>query len=67
MGMILALTQPQLINKLICVDATPVTSPVSLERWRTLKQACELLRTMETDLRNEEGVSRVIMADKVNM
>jgi len=64
-GMILALTQPQLINKLICVDATPVNSPISVERWKTLAEAIRLLKTMEPELRKEKGVCRTILADKV--
>ena len=31
-GMILALTHPGLIDKLVVVDATPVNTPLSLER-----------------------------------
>jgi pimeloyl-ACP methyl ester carboxylesterase len=46
-GMILALTQPQVINKLVCVDATPVNTTVSIERWKTLGDACRLLKEME--------------------
>lgn len=57
-GMILALTQPQFLNKLICVDSTPVNSPVGMERWKTLGEACRLLRDMEPELRRETGVSR---------
>lgn len=64
-GMILALTQPQLIDKLICVDATPFDSEISINRWRTLRQACRLLEKMEHQLRSVQGIERSSLADKV--
>lgn len=64
-GMILALTQPQMIDKLVCVDATPVNSTVSVDRWQALGEACKLLKTIEPELRKEQGVARAILADKV--
>eukprot|EP00094_Tigriopus_californicus_P013905 TCALIF_13458-PA protein Name:"Similar to abhd11 Alpha/beta hydrolase domain-containing protein 11 (Danio rerio)" AED:0.02 eAED:0.02 QI:2/1/0.75/1/0.66/1/4/0/385 len=63
-GMILALTQPQLIDKLVCVDATPFDSEISINRWRTLRQACAHLQNLEHELRSVHGIERSSLADK---
>jgi pimeloyl-ACP methyl ester carboxylesterase len=65
-GMILALTQPQLIDKLVCVDATPKNTESSVTRWRQLREACSTLKAMEAKLRQQNGVQRGLMADKVS-
>ena len=41
--MILALTQPQLMERLVVVDSTPLNTPVSIDRWDTLVKACRQL------------------------
>ncbi len=64
-GMILALTQPQLIEKLICVDSTPVNTPSSLDRWDTLVRACSELKVVEDALREKSGVYRAMYADEI--
>ena len=100
-GMILALTQPELVDKLVVVDSTPVNTPLSLERsvkiifcydfiqctcvsvkflcflehfikccdfrWETLGKACKVLQGMEGELREQTGVSRSILAEKVRV
>ncbi len=66
-GLILALTEPQLIDKLVCVDTTPINTQISLDRWQTLRDACRLLKDMELQLRQTEGIARSMMADKVRL
>ena len=63
-GMVLALTRPDLVDKLICVDATPKNTQTSLDRWRRLQEACKVLKAIEGQLRSEHGVSRRLLADK---
>ncbi len=64
-GMILALTQPQLVDRLICVDSTPVNTPVSVDRWATLGRACRKLKKIESQIWEKEGIARAMMAEEV--
>ena len=47
------------------MDATPVNTAVSIERWKALGEACQMLKDMEEELRSEGGVNRMMLADKV--
>ncbi len=64
-GMILALTQPQLIEKLICVDSTPVNTPSSIDWWDTLVRACSELKVVEEALKEKSGIYRAMYADEI--
>jgi len=63
-GMILALTQPHLFDKLICVDSTPRNTESSIVRWKTLREACAVLKALEPQLRQLSPVQRQLLADK---
>lgn len=63
-GMILALSQPHLFDKLICVDSTPRNTEASNVRWKTLREACAVLKALESQLRELSPVQRQRLADK---
>ncbi len=63
-GMMLALTQPQLVDKLVCVDATPRNTESSVKRWQQLREACATLKAMEAGLRELTGLQRSLATDK---
>jgi hypothetical protein len=46
--------------------ATPKNTESSVTRWRQLREACSTLKAMEAKLRQQNGVQRGLMADKVS-
>lgn len=64
-GMILALTEPGLVDKLVCVEATPAGGAGG-ERWARLKEAGRILLEMEPVLRATKGMERRSVADSVS-
>jgi len=63
-GMILALTQPQLVNKLIVVDASVLVNEKCRERWLNLRRACFVLLDIESQIREAHGYERMNIASK---
>ena len=64
-GMILALTQPQLVNKLVIVDTSLVVNENCLKRWQNLQRACFALICIEGQIREAHGYERMNIASKV--
>jgi len=63
-GMILALTQPQLVNKLVIVDTSLVVNENCLKRWQNLQRACFALICIEGQIREAHGYERMNIASK---
>jgi len=63
-GMILALTQPQLVDKLIVVDTSVLVNEKCRERWTNLRRACFVLLDIEDQLREAHGYERMNIASK---
>ena len=67
-GMILALTEPGLVDKLVVVEATPGDAGDGVGgRWVRLKEACAMLLEMEGELRAAKGMERRSVADAVSV
>ena len=64
-GMLLALTQPQLVDKLIVVDTSVLVNEKCRERWTNLRRACFVLLDIEDQLREAHGYERMNIASKV--
>ena len=65
-GILLALTQPQLIDRLIIVDSSVVINDNTRRRWSALRQACSSLLKIEDKLKNSHGYERLAIANKVH-
>ena len=65
-GILLALTQPQIFDKLVIVDSSVVVNENSRRRWSALRQACSSLLKIEDKLKKTHGYERLAMANKVN-
>jgi len=63
-GILLALTQPQLIDRLIIVDSSVVINDNTRRRWSALRQACSSLLKIEDKLKNSHGYERLAIANK---
>jgi len=63
-GINLALMKPKLIDKLIVVDASVVTTNTSRQRWSQLRQACYSLVKIENQLKDAQGYERLSLANK---
>lgn len=63
-GMLLALMQPHLVNKLIIVDTSTVVNEHCLQRWRSLNRACLTLLELESTIREAHGYERMNIASK---
>ena len=64
-GILLALTQPQLIDRMIVVDSSVIVNENSRRRWSALRQACSSLMKIEDKLKNAHGYERLTIANKV--
>lgn len=64
-GILLALMQPQLVDKLIVVDSSVVVNDNSRRRWSSLRQACSSLVKIEDRLKEAQGYERLNVANKV--
>jgi abhydrolase domain-containing protein 11 len=63
-GILLALMQPQLVDKLVVVDSSVVVNENSRRRWSHLRQACSSLMKIEHRLKLEQGYERLKIANK---
>lgn len=63
-GILLALTHPQLIDKLIVVDSSVLVNDNSRRRWNILRQACSSLIKLEDRLKKLHGYERLSFANK---
>lgn len=63
-GILLALTHPQLLDKLIVVDSSVVVNENSIRRWNLLRQACSNLIKIEDRLKKFHGYERLGYANK---
>lgn len=66
-GILLALMQPQLIDKLIIVDSSVLVNENSRRRWSALRQACSSLVKIEDRLKEAKGYERITLANKVSL
>ena len=66
-GILLALMQPQLVDKLVVVDSSVVVNENSRRRWSHLRQACSSLMKIEHRLKLEQGYERLKIANKVTI
>lgn len=57
-GMILALTEPALIDRLVIVDTSPVANEAIRARWTSIQQACRVLKEYEATLKQITGFQR---------
>lgn len=64
-GILLALMQPQLIDKLVVVDSSVIVNDNSRRRWSALRQACSSLVKIEDELKKVHGYERLSVANKV--
>jgi len=63
-GILLALTQPQLIDRMIVVDSSVIVNENSRRRWSALRQACSSLMKIEDKLNAAHGWDRLAIANK---
>lgn len=64
-GIRLALTRPQVVDKLIVVDSSVLVNENSKRRWSSLRQACVALKKIEPQLKQAQGYERLQIANKV--
>jgi pimeloyl-ACP methyl ester carboxylesterase len=64
-GILMALMQPQIVDKLIVVDSSVVVNDNSRRRWSALRQACSALVKIEARLKKAIGYERLNIANKV--
>lgn len=63
-GMMIAMLYPEMLDKLIVVDSTPLMSIKSQQRYKQLRDAAEMLKEVEPELRKCEGYKRNLAAEQ---
>jgi len=63
-GMMIAMLYPEMLDKLIVVYSTPLMSMKSQQRYKQLREAAEMLKTVEPELRKCEGYKRNLAAEQ---
>nr|ACO10649.1 Abhydrolase domain-containing protein 11 [Caligus rogercresseyi] len=67
-GMLMALQQPSLIDKLIVINSTPLNHMSIMERVERIKMAGQIMETCKADIESAEGmVAKKSVADKILM
>jgi len=63
-GMMIAMLYPEMLDKLIVVDSTPLMTNKSQQRYLQLREAAEMLKNVEPELRKCEGYKRSLAAEQ---
>lgn len=63
-GMMIAMLYPEILDKLIVVDSTPLMSAKAQQRYLQLREAAEMLKNVEPELRKCEGYKRNLAAEQ---
>jgi len=63
-GMMIAMLYPEILDKLIVVDSTPLMSDKSQQRYSQLREAAQMLKTVEPELLKCEGYKRSLAAEQ---
>lgn len=63
-GMYLALTRPDLVDKLIVLNSTPLANHKVVDRWNDIRKACLAMKEIQNKILSENSlVSRKSLAD----
>jgi len=63
-GIILALMYPQIMDKLVVVDASVIINGNNRQKWNVLREASLTLMNIESDLKKVQGHERLSLANK---
>merc|ERR1719510_1739383 len=63
-GMMIAMLYPEILDKLIVVDSTPLMSTKSQQRYAQLREAAITLKNIESELRECQGYKRSLAAEQ---
>lgn len=63
-GMMVAMLYPEILDKLIVVDSTPLMNEKSQQRYAQIREAAITLKNMEPELRDCHGYKRSLAAEQ---